>query len=208
MSRDQVIDLRYLTSVTRTNTRLRGLVALGLLRRLETPFFGQSLYCVGAKAREVVGEAVEPLLGGRNPSPRFIQHALAVTNVRVGLIKRGATGWRFEQQLWRTFEYGGRRIEVRPDGLSFTPSGILAVEVDLGHVSPAKFASKLRAYDAFLASGACERLWKCGNFSLLTVTTGKQRLRSLEKLTPRECVYEHVCRSFDDLEITAPGTWS
>lgn len=202
------MELGYLSSVTRTNTRLRGLINLGLIKRLQTPFFGQSLFTAGRKASALVGGRIAPLLDRRSGSPRFIQHALSVTNVRIELIRRGATDWRFEQQLWRTFDYGGRTLEVRPDGLSVTPNGIVVVEVDLGHAPSQKLASKLRAYDAFCLSGASGRMWSCGRFSLLTVTTSAKRAARLSTLTPRECSYEHICRTFEDLKIAAPGSWS
>ena len=166
MSRDQIIAFRYFTSVTRTNTRLRELGAEGFVYRIKTPFFGQSLYMAGPNAHVIVGERIIPLLAHRTGSPRFIQHALSVNNARIALIKRGASDWRFEQQLWRKFEYQGRTYEVRPDGLSHTPKGLIIVEVDLGHVAPAKFKEKLVAYNAFLESGACEQMWQCQEFTV------------------------------------------
>ena len=208
MSRDQIVALRYFTSVTRANTRLRELGAEGFVYRIKTPFFGQSLYMAGPNAANIVGERVIPLLANRASSPRFIQHALCVTNTRIALFERGGTNWRFEQQLWRKFEYEGRTYEVRPDGLSQLPKGPMIVEVDLGHVAPAKFKEKLNAYDAFLKSGACEHLWDLSEFAVLTVTIGDLRASRLQRQTPHDSSFEHVCTTFKALNIPAIGGWS
>jgi len=201
MSRDQIMEL-YFGSVTRTNTRLRELSAIGMVRKLETPFFLQSLYMAGRTASEVVGEKIGPLLERRTSSPRFIQHALSVTNVRLALLKRGAVGWRFEQQLWSTLSSGH---EVRPDGLVSLKGVPTFIEVDLGHVTPSKFAAKLRAYE-LLMSGEVARLYGFETFRLLTVTTGPKRAATLSRL--RSSSVEHAVETFEILGIARVGAWS
>ena len=148
LSRDQLLDLGYFTTVTRVNTRLRELIGAGLVKRLSTPFFTQSLFVASSAAVEVVGERVAPLLAGRSGSPRFLQHSLSVTSARIVLLKRGASAWRFEQQLRTSFSVGGKLMEVRPDGVAVFPEkGLLAVEVDLGHVNQVcREASFLRGF--------------------------------------------------------------
>lgn len=208
LSRDQIIDLRYFSSITRANTRLRGLQSLGLLRKIETPFFAQSLYAVGSKAEIVLGERIARIVAGRSQSPRFLQHALCTTNVRIAMMKNGATGWRFEQQLRSCFDFQGKSYEVRPDGMAVYPSGLVAVEVDLGHVAPTKFREKLVGYSAFVESGECSRQWKASTFSLLVVTTGKLRASRLCKLVPAKASFEFECHTFDRLGISFAGSWS
>lgn len=208
LSRDQLIALGYFSSVTRANTRTRLLRNLGLITIINTPYFGQSLYTVGAKAKELVGDRIAPIIAARSPSPRFLQHALSLTNVRVALLSRGATAWRFEQQLRTTFRFAGRDYDVRPDGMAVTPKGLIAVEADLGHVAPAKFREKLRAYDAFVASGECQRCWHEETFRLLTVTTAKLRASRLSRLTPPRSAFEHLCQTYDQIGVTLAGGWS
>ena len=208
LSRDQVITLGYFSSVTRTNTRLRQLRTLGLVKSLETPFHGQTLYAAGPKAILLVGERIAPILSGRLGSPRFIQHALATTNVRIELQNQGSSIWRFEQQVRSLFRFGGRDHEIRPDGVALTHSGILALEVDLGHVDPSKFKQKLLAYDAFVASGECRRIWNTPTFSLLAVTTGSLRARRPRELAPSSLSFEFACQSADQFGVAFPGSWS
>jgi len=208
MSRDQVLELDYFSSVTRANARLRELVKAGLLRRLETPFFTQNLYCAGRAAPQVSGERIAALLSGRGHSPRFLQHALAVTNVRIALLNRGARDWRYEQQLRACFEYGGRIHEVRPDGFAILKSGPTALEVDLGHVAPAKFRQKLQSFHAFTHCGECSRQWKLKMLRLLVVTTGSRRAAALLRLLPPDCAFDFHTTTFDELGVQARGAWS
>ncbi len=207
LSRDQIIRLGYFTSVTRANTRLRELASLDLVKRLDTPFLGQSLYMAGENAHELVGENIARLLEKRKGSPRFVQHALSVTNVRIAVIAQGAKEWRFEQQLWRIIA-GSTPTEIRPDGLLHTSKLPMFIEVDLGHVSPTKFAEKLKSYDLLNFSDTCTKLYGFDAFRLLTVTTGPLRARHLRKLQPSSSKFEHLVQTFEDLGIPKIGCWS
>ncbi len=206
LSRDQIVTL-YFGSVTRANARMRVLRNLGLVKVIDTPFFGQSLYVATPQAAEVVGERLAPLAATRIGSPRFLQHALAVTNCRVALLAKGATAWRFEQQATTSFRAGGKELEVRPDGLAIFATGIVAIEVDLGHVAPAKFRQKLLAYDMFVRTGECLLKWGEPSFTLV-VTSGPLRASRLSRLTPKDCTYTFSCKSHDRLGIPFPGAWS
>ncbi len=208
LSRDQIIELGYFATVTRVNTRLRELSKEGLVQRLATPFFNQGLYSVGSKATPILGLRIAPLVAGRTGSPRFIQHALCVTNARLGLLKRGTTAWKFEQQLWSQFDFRGKTWEVRPDGLAITPKGPIAVEVDLGHVAPAKFAHKLRAYEAFAASGQAAKQWGHASFKVLVIASGKLRAARLSKLFQPTPNIDFRCVSFNDFGLPEVGSWS
>lgn len=208
LSRDQILAFRYFTSVTRVNTRLRQLIQIRLARRVETPFFGQSLYSVGCKAVEILGPRLGAMVAARAESPRFLQHALYTTNVRIELFKRGARGWRFEQQLRADFDFEGKRFEVRPDGLALMPSCPTAIEVDLGHVTPSKFESKLFAYDAFVRSGEAERQWSISTFKILTLTTGTKRANNLFRLAPENTAFDFLCVPFEELGVPRIGAWS
>lgn len=208
LSRDQLIRLGYFTSVTRANTRLRQLVDSRMVRRLDVAFYGQSLYMPGSGALEVVGERISPLVSGRKGTPRFLQHALSVTNVRIALLGIGAKEWRFEQQLWTNFTYGGCQQEVRPDGLARFIEQWLVVEADLGHVAPAKLRRKFETYDAFVQSGECQRLWGIPSFQLLVVTTGSRRANRLLRLMPSHAQFELETRTFQELGLPSITSWS
>lgn len=208
LSRDQVISLGYFATVTRANSRLRELSVVGVVRRIATPFFAQGLYVTGRSADSIVGERIGQLLRHRSHSPRFLQHALATTEVRMALLKRGADHWYYEQQVQVPFRFAGKDYIVKPDGLMATPSGLVAVEVDLGHVAPSKFRQKLLSYDAFVNSGECKRMWRSPSFSLLVVTTGSLRASRLARLCPTNPSFELVARPHDDLAIPFPGGWS
>ncbi|MHB8637443.1 MAG: replication-relaxation family protein [Fimbriimonadaceae bacterium] len=208
LSRDHILGIGYFGSVTRLNTRIRALRAEGFVRVLETPFYNQFLYSAGPKAGTIVGEHIASLLSSRSASPRFIQHCLCVTNARLRLMAMGMQSWRFEQQARSTFRYGGRDLEVRPDGVALFEKRIAFIEADLGHVAPAKFREKLTAYNAFVASGECRRVWGMESFRLLTLTTGPKRAESLRRLTPQGSAFEHRCVTFEEFEIPAPGGWS
>lgn len=209
LSRDQLLDLGYFTTVTRVNTRLRELIGAGLVKRLSTPFFTQSLFVASSAAVEVVGERVAPLLAGRSGSPRFLQHSLSVTSARIVLLRRGASAWRFEQQLRTSFSVGGKLMEVRPDGMAVFPEkGLLAIEVDLGHVNPSKFAEKLRSYEAFIATNECGRIWGEPSFRLLTLTTGKLRANHLARFLAADSPLIHDVLTFDQFGVQVASNWS
>ncbi len=204
LSRDQIIELGYFGSITRTNSRLRILGSIDLVRRLETPFFGQSLYVAGRVAHEVVGEKISNLIEHRSKSPRFVQHALSTTNVRSALTRKGAE-WRFEQQLWRKLELG-KTYELRPDGMVVAPVPIF-VEVDMGHTAPAKFKEKLLGYQALARSNYCQEFYSAPTFRLLIITTGSLRARRLRSLLP-DPGFDLLCQTFEEVGARPIPNWS
>lgn len=208
LSRDQILALGLFNSITRVNTRLRVLRELGLIRHLETPYFRGSLYGVGPNASDILSGRTASLIARRQPSPRFLRHALATTDIRLALKSKGATDWRFEPMLWRTFEQGGKTFEVRPDGMALTSKGPILVECDLGHVSPQKVGEKLRAYHDFARGGHAKRLYQIDSFNLLIVTTGKLRATHLRDLAPDRCSYGFLVQTFEELGVPLIGGWS
>lgn len=206
LSRDQLMQLGYFGSITRTNTRMRSLVELGLVKRLESPFFGQSLFMVSKQAADVVGERISALIEGRASSPHFVRHAMSITNVRIALSQKSDGTWRFEQQLWRTLR-GSIRHEVRPDGL-FQASQPIFIEVDMGHASAPRFKEKLITYQALAHSGQCQALYGFNEFRVLTVTTGNLRSRHLLRLLPPDPGFEYLVRTFEEVGATPISPWS
>ena len=207
LSRDQILELGYFGSVTRVNTRLRGLKDLGLVEVIDTPFFSQKLYKVMPKAAEIVGRRLSALATARIGSPRFLQHALTVTNVRIALKKNGAEQWLFEQQLRNEFRYGGRTYEVRPDGMATERGVPLLIEADLGHVSLPKLTEKLKAYNAFVLSGECTKAWLVPTYTVLFLVPGQTRASRVSGLLANP-VFTLRVKTLSSLEIPSVGNWS
>jgi len=208
LSRDQIVVLGYFGSVTRLNARLRELVARRYVSVFETPFFEQNLYVAGKAAPAIVGERIAAVISGRSPTPRFVQHALAVTETRIALLKARCTDWRFEAQLRLSFLSGGRTWQVRPDGMVRRNGRITLLEIDMGHVDPGKFARKLKSYQALLESGEAHRTWNEREFSVLTITSGRLRKSRLSRLVPAGSDVCFDFQIFDDLGIRVAGGWS
>lgn len=208
LSRDQIIALGYFTTVTRVNTRLRELRGEGMIRTLQTPFYRQSLYVIGRKALPLLGDNISRLVANRGSSPRFLQHALCTTNVRIELFRKGAKYWRFEQQLYSCFTFANREFQIRPDGFVVLNGKRTAIEVDLGHVPYHKFSAKLKSYAAFAVSGECKGQWNCENFSLLVLTTNRHRACHLKRLAPNDCGFEFLCLTAEEFGVPFIGAWS
>ncbi|MCW5939856.1 MAG: replication-relaxation family protein [Fimbriimonadaceae bacterium] len=205
LTRDQFMKLGHFSSITRTNTCLRRLVSAKLVARLQTPFWGQSIYTVTKCATDLVGPRIASLIKGRSVSPRFLQHALTVTEARIVLCEQLGGPWRFEPQLWRKLDR--LQHEIRPDGLVLSTVPVF-VEIDLGHVAPTKFREKLLGYQALATSGDCEALYGFPTFRLLTLTTGTLRAHRLSRLTPLDAGYEHCVQTLASLGVTLTNDWS
>lgn len=208
LSRDQIIQLGYFSTVTRANTRLRMLRAAGFVSALPTPFHGQFLYTVGPRAKRVIGERISTVIESRRGTPRFLQHSLMTTNCRIALSEHGWHSWRFEAQLRRSFTVWGQRFEVRPDGMMTFGEKATCIEVDMGHTAPSKFAERLITYDLFQCTDEAMRQWGTGNLSILTVTTSIRRAHALGILSPKDSSVAHEVRTFESLGVRVMGDWS
>ena len=158
------------------------------------------------RAAEVVDARISSLIEGRTSSPRFVQHALSVTNGRIALQRKSSAAWRFEQQLWRKIQ-GSKEHELRPDGLLMASLPIF-VEVDMGHASAPRFKEKLTAYQALARSGQCQSLYGFSQFRVLVVTTGPLRSRHLRRLHPSSAEFELLVQTFDEVGATPINPWS
>lgn len=206
LSRDQATTL-YFGSTARANARLRLLACEDFLKVLRTPFHTQHLYAAGPRAREVVGDRIASIISWRSPSPQFVQHALAVTDVRAAFIAAGCTSWRFEPQVRQEFVWQRSRYEVKPDGFLVRDSIPTFLEIDLGHVGPPKFIRKLQAYRAFELSGEFARTYHAPKFKMLAVTIGEhRRTRLLE--AAMSVGFDISCLTFAELGVRTPGGWS
>lgn len=207
LTRDQTVRLGYFGSVCRANSRLHALCGERLLTVCDTPFHRQFMYRAGPKAAELVGDRIAALLRARAPSPRFVRHALAVTDVRLHFQSRGFA-WRFEPQVRDEFTWKGKKWEARPDGVGLGGGLVAFVEADLGNVALGAFLRKLKAYAAYVDSGACRAAYRDARPEVLVVTTGALRKKHLEQAgvscpSPRLRVV-----TFAELGISVPGSWS
>ena len=207
MSRDQILALGYFTSVSRANRRLSVLASAHYLKVLQIPFKLQRLFVAGAKSPGVVGARIASIIKGRAGTPRFLQHCLAVTEIRIATLDIEGGQWRFEAQVRDQFRFGPSIVEVRPDGAILTDSTVHFVEADLGNVSSAKFAAKLSGYSRYLES---DRYWSSYGDrtpSVLIVTTGSRRMNHLHALLPSgQSCFEF--KFFEEIGAEAVGGWS
>ncbi|HVT12579.1 MAG TPA: replication-relaxation family protein [Fimbriimonadaceae bacterium] len=222
MSRDQAIGLGFFGSVTRANTRLLTLTRAGLLKRVERApeMGGQFLYRAG--------EASAPLLARRldadqssvrrllvPPSPLCLTHMLRVLDLRLAFVRAAARGefqivrWLPELLCRHEFETKSprgiwQRNILKPDGYielqGWGGVSCIFVEVDLGHVSSARFAEKLAAYRTYLETGIFQEAYGRETFAVLVVTTGPRRLEHLRPATGQADAPPALFTTFQDIE--------
>lgn len=206
LSRDSLIRLGYFSSISRCNRRMADLCLAEFVAVHSTPFHGQHLYVAGRRASSVVGDRIAALLSGRQPTPRYLQHSMAVTETRLVLTAQLGGVWRFEQQVWDDVTWGGLQHQVRPDGVLLKPESVTFVEVDLGHVSPARFGQKLGGYRAYLVSGRFSEVYGAPTFALCVVTTTARRVRALREVSSAS--FATNVQTFESLGIRLVGGWS
>lgn len=102
----------------------------------------------------------------------------------------------------------GREYVIKPDGLLLPSSLPIFIEVDLGHVSPAKFKEKLLGYSVLAHSGQCSHLYGFPAFRLLVITTGPRRSRTLTSLLPVNPGFELLCQTFEQAGVAPIPHWS
>lgn len=186
MTREQIVKLGYFTSVQRANARLLELRKVGLLRTvrlnpsLETRQF---LYAVAGPARDFLDSRVVALLSARSFTPRHVDHALAVVDVRIALQTLGMDRWLPEPQVRHRYqirEGSIRRTEdFRPDGLAMIDGKLVFVEVDRGHVSMPRMKLKLETYRGYVRHGVFKAIYGQEKAFLLIVTSAKIRKRRI-----------------------------
>lgn len=207
VARSQYVALKYFGSNSRCTDRLRVLCAASYLKALSTPYFGQYMYIAGPRAKEIAGERLISLLATRPPTPRHVQHCLAVTDVRCALVKAGAICWRFEPQVIQSFEWQRKIYQVRPDGFVERHGIPTFLEVDLCHTGLPRFSEQLQSYASFLRSGVFTQTYEAERFEVLTVTSSQTRkVRMVE--AARSIGTPMTCLLFEELGVRTPGGWS
>lgn len=207
MRRDQ-IEALYFGSTPRANARLRLLFDHGLLMRSfppEAPFGAQAVYTIALAAVPAVAahlewdEAEVRATTRKSPTPRFLEHTLAIVEFYLALRRDVAAtpGLALEKWLPEILcrqEYEARRGSTgawckevfRPDAFARLRVGErvrdVFLEIDLGHTSRPEWERKLASYAEVLQSGLFEETYRSEAFSLLVVTTGPRRAQHLASL--------------------------
>jgi len=188
MTRDQLIALGYFPCVKRANRRLLTLLEAGLLERVRLNHCllpKQAVYRASHAAQSILDPRVAAVLRARGISALQLDHALSVVDARIKLLSLGAERWLAEPQCRHLFEFGGKAIEVRPDGVAMYPGRVLLVEVDRGTVALPRMKGKLSGFAAYRRSGALARAYGEARPALLFVTAGSLRAGHLKGLEPK-----------------------
>lgn len=126
------------------------------------------------------------------PSPLFLDHALAVADARVQLVAAARVGKlellnvEVEPACWRRFIGSGGAYEIiKPDLLIVTAAGAYEdcwyVEIDRGNESPASVARKCRTYAAYWRTGFEQE--RIGTFPLvLWVAPDEARAKRVQRV--------------------------
>src|SRR5258708_6138410 len=138
----------------------------------------------------------------RDLKPLFIDHMSSINDVRIAItlaaqkLGYNIETWLTENELKADYDYvsiptqrGYKRVSVIPDSYFIldTPYGNAhcLLELDRGTESIEKFQQKVRAYLAYWNNGAYRKRYNTISFQILTVTTGKERLKHLKATTEK-----------------------
>lgn len=138
--------------------------------------------------------------GRKQPSALFLDHMIAINDVRIAVTKSVEQRadfmlieWQRENDLKASYDYvtirtrqgRAQRVSLIPDGFFAlrTPLGKAAfcLELDRGTMTTKRFKNKVLAYQAYYTSGAYQRRFQTTSFRVVTVTTSKKRLENLKQ---------------------------
>lgn len=138
----------------------------------------------------------------KHVTPTFLEHALAINDVRVAVAKACETSvdfhlvnWVGENDLKADYDRvtilsdKGRKLDVSliPDSYLVleTPKGTahFLLELDRGTMTTQRFKTKILAYQAYYQSGAYQRRYETRSLRVLTVTLSDVRANNLRKAT-------------------------
>ncbi len=185
VSRDQVIQLGFFSSIPRANARLCPLTAMKLLKRIEGSCgftSRQSLYAVTSRAASLLDERVAQLIAGRKQCPQFVDHSLMVVDVRLHLTRLSAHTWKHESQIRHRYNHESTTYEFRPDGLVYVEGNCLFIEADRGNASRKAISETFASYDRYATSGTFNETYNRPGFRVLVVTTRMRRARVLKEV--------------------------
>jgi hypothetical protein len=198
LSRDQLMALTPFRSLTRANTRLTGLVNIGLLKRKVLPMYpghgsAQSLYYLGKKAAEVVQLDSRALTSQIRQISRWelrqVEHALAANQVLVDFMttldssgSSNLEAFRSEPELRQAFLDRG----LVPDGWIAWQSGgrrfNCFIEVDLHHEGLTEWRQKVLAYLDYAESGLHQERFGFAGFRTLVLAKSAARVSNLRQI--------------------------
>lgn len=193
--------------------RLSRLYQHGFLERHFLPTLGglassPILYTLGKRGVDVLRQALgggpeegRRWSGGKELSPLFLEHMLAINTVRIAITKacQGSRfrllTWRGENELKANYDYVNIRtptgrlksVSVIPDSYFRleTPRGIahFFLELDRGTMTTQRFQAKVQAYQAYYQSGAYQKRYEARGLRVLTVTVSWARATNLQRVT-------------------------
>jgi hypothetical protein len=183
MSRDQLMRLKFFSSKTRANDRLKRLVDEGYLASRRQPLPAGGPRCVYLAGRLLTDERVARKRFA-DVSALFIDHQLGLVDIRLAFEQHThLLRWLPEKDL------AGLSLGLVPDAyLEFEVSALTYcafVEYDRGTESLGRVERKVRAYLDLAHSGRFERLFTRRFFRVLLVTDSPGRLTSLSQAVAR-----------------------
>jgi hypothetical protein len=182
MSRDQLMRLKFFSSKTRANDRLKRLVDEGYLASRRQPIPVGGPRCVYLPGRLLADGRDRKRLG--DVSDLFLTHQLGLVDIRLA----------FEQyshlQRWvPERDLTGLSLGLVPDAyLEYEVGGLTYcafVEYDRGTESLGRIERKVRAYLDLAQSGRFGRTFKRRFFRVFVVTDSAGRLATISEATAR-----------------------
>jgi len=216
LRRDQAQQL-FFPSKNTANQRLKLLHQHGFLARRRLPVeygqgSGQALYLLGGRGAGLVATQLGvdvTEIGWRRThnhvSSPFLEHTLMVNDVRLA-VEAAASQQGYQIETWLREEElkvapdrvwveiqarQRRRIAIVPDAyFRLSTVGRRAcffLEADRATETQGRWAQKIRAYLAYVHSGAYLRRYGSRSLRILTVTTGEKRVMNLLRTTAKIC---------------------
>ena len=208
LRQDQIQRL-FFSSKSTAQYRLSHLYQHGFLDRLFLPVQGgwsPTLYTLARRGIEALRVAhgvdvPQNATRGRDATPEFLEHTLAINDVRVAFTLACRTPgftlvtWRGEAAMKADYDRvdvrlpnGKRRtVSLIPDGYCViqTPRGNAPffIELDRGTETTQRFATKILAYRAYVESGHYQRRYQSRSLRVLTITLSAKRLMNLKHAT-------------------------
>ncbi|BBO23184.1 MAG TPA: hypothetical protein DCQ94_06755 [Nitrospira sp.] len=211
ISRGQLMELGFFSSVSRANRRLRLLVEGKFLRRTFVatgPQQNSTIYVLGPAGVDVAVEdnSFDPIEmkrhGRRSPERMYLEHHLGVVSIRLVAIRESSDlrllRYIAEPDCRHEYEVvvRGRVIKrlMKPDALAVFAHGdsmlSVYIEFDRGNTSLPQMAALFARYEAYWAETAYQSAYETDiPFTVALVTTaGRRRIDNLSRLTRRAAV--------------------
>ena len=201
MSRNQLMRLKFFSSKTRANDRLKRLVDEGYLaaRRQPIPVGGpRFVYLPG----RLLADGREARKRFADVSDLFLTHQLGLVDIRLAFEQHSRlVRWLSEKDL------AGLSLGLVPDAYLEYEVGTLTycafVEYDRGTETHGRIERKVRAYLDLAQSGRFERTFRRRFFRVFVVTDSDGRLTTLAQTTAR--ITDRIMRLTTLQELTHHG---